>query len=145
MKAKASKWIAAALAVFFGMGISGALASSEQTVYSSNFNVLENAEIKPVQPTETAAAGDRQIIITSEMADLLVEGQEFVLHGQLVGYEDQKVQLQWQYDTGRDEDGDGEPDGWKDAPGKSQRLTLRVQASEETVKARWRLRVTLEE
>ncbi len=153
MKDTTMRLTAMGLALLFCLCVAGPGALADVTVYSANFNILDSgmldvSDVQPAPAQETPApaeAAERGVLVTCDMPDLLKLGQTFTLQAELTGYEGLKPKLQWQYYREKDEDGDGVSDGWLDAPGKSRRPLYRVKVTEETMKTKWRVRVTLEE
>lgn len=76
---------------------------------------------------------ERSVNIYSSMGDTVRKGEVITLTGELVGFEDKDINLQWQYDDGM---------CWTDVPGAND-LTHSFTATVESINYSWRLAVTV--
>lgn len=106
--------------------------------------VLYSQSVKP--PEEYIAAmgaeAEPSVAVVYDMKAILSQDDDVVLQGVLNGFDGVDIDLQWQYNTGRDDDGDGVPDGWRNAEGDSKGITYQMKATREALSAQWQLVVT---
>lgn len=165
MKNKGKQWMTFGLLALLSLWVMGSAAMAVEKVYSPVFSILESGDVQLIKPELTEESAEatedpmaestpepsleppvqREVKVTCEMGEVLKEEQEFTLKAELMGYEGVEAHVQWQYDNGMDEDGDGHLDGWQNAPGQSDTLSYAVEATEETLSAQWRVLVTIAE
>lgn len=95
---------------------------------------LENMDFTPSRPS-TQLLQERSVNIYSDMGDIVREGDVITLTGELIGFHNEGVALQWQYDDGF---------FWVDVAGANS-LTHSFIATAETVNYSWRLSVVVDE
>lgn len=97
--------------------------------------MIEEMETRnqPHKSRSKALLADRSVNIYSDMADIVREGDIITLTGELVGFENADVALQWQYDDGL---------YWIDVPGANS-CTHAFAATAETINYSWRLSVMI--
>lgn len=96
-----------------------------------------------IPATEPVALAQREVFISCEMQSVMAEGDTFLLKAVLTGFEGTAVDLQWQYNNGKDDNGDGQPDGWQNAGGNSKALVCEIPANEENLNSQWHLLITI--
>lgn len=99
-----------------------------------NRQIMNNMESTTYNPGFTLLA-ERSVNIYSDMGNVIREGDVITMTGELVGFGDQDVSLQWQYDDGYT---------WMDVPGAN---TLRhaFVATPETINYSWRISVNVDD
>lgn len=70
-----------------------------------------------------------RVNVYSTLSDIVHEGDIITITGELIGYDDMVVGLQWQVEEGF---------GWKDVPGATA-LTHSFVATQDTINLSWRL------
>ena len=91
---------------------------------------VEKMDFRPTR-TGTDLLSERSVNIYSDMGDVVREGDVITLTGELIGFGDADVSLQWQYDDGF---------MWVDVIG-ANHVTHTFVATSETVNYSWRLSV----
>lgn len=89
-------------------------------------------EFTRINPGHTLLS-ERSVNIYSDMGDVVREGDIITLTGELVGFGNAEVELQWQFDNGMT---------WTDVPG-ANRVTHAFVATAETIDYSWRLSVNV--
>lgn len=102
--------------------------------------MLANHEIMqamqaPQSKRSTRLLTERSVNIYSDLGDTVREGDIITMTGELVGFENANVSVQWQFDNGA---------RWIDVPGAT-KLTHAFVATAETVNYSWRLSVTMDD
>lgn len=100
----------------------------------ANNHIIEELETALQNPRLTVMA-KRSVNIYSDMGDTVREGDIITMTGELVGFDDMDVTVQWQYDNGM---------CWTDVPG-ANKTTHAFVATAETINYSWRLSVSIPE
>lgn len=104
-------------------------------MFASRYDI-ENVDFTKVRTNNgPSVLAKRSVNIYSDMGDSVREGDIITITAELIGFDDEPVSLQWQFDDGY---------YWVDVPGASQ-LTHSFVATAETVNYSWRLSVSVDE